>query len=223
MRRAPEPANLARSETATMLTSLRSRLGGFFWGRTFEGGSLRSWMHEPVIRRYINESVTGSADQWPIEWLAQRLEGRTFRRAISLGCGDGALERDLLRKGICTQVLGVDISRRAIAKAKRAVAEQPELAGVSYVVGDLNRLSLPTGFDAAFFHQSLHHVECLDACLAAVASALHPGAMVYLDEYIGPARGEWRRQLLADAEALFVQLPPGVRRSQRLGLPVDWR
>ena len=43
-----------------MLMKLRSYLGSRFWGRTFAEGTLRTWMHEEVVRRYINEAVTGS-------------------------------------------------------------------------------------------------------------------------------------------------------------------
>lgn len=204
------------------MTKLRSLIGGRFWGRTFAHGGLRTWMGEEVVRRYINHSVTGSANLWPIEWL-QTLVPSPFTAAVSLGCGEGALERDLLSKGLCTSVLGIDISTTAL-KLAEAKAKAAGLTGVKYQEGDLNALKLPTAaFDAAFFHQSLHHVEDLDSCLAATASSLRPGALVYIDEYVGPSRGEWSITRIREASELFAQLPASVRRSRRLKLPVDWR
>lgn len=179
-------------------------------------------MHEEVVRRYINESVTGSPNVWPTEWL-QTLVRSPFRSAVSIGCGEGALERDLLSKGLCTSILGIDLSTEALRLAE-AKARAQDLSGVRYEQGDMNALELPAAtFDAAFFHQALHHAENLDSCLAVTASALLPGALVYIDEYVGPSRGEWSFALIEAASDLFAQLPSSVRRSRRLKLPVDWR
>lgn len=205
-----------------MPTRLRSWLGSRFWGRTFAEGSLRTWMHEEVVREYVNESVTGSPNVWPIEWLQTRVQS-PFEEAVSIGCGEGALERDLLSKGMCRSILGIDLSTEAL-KLAEAKARAQGLAGVRYEQGDMNALDLPeAAFDAAFFHQSLHHAERLDSCLAATAASLKAGALVYFDEYVGPSRGEWSFALLEAASEVFAGLPPSVRRSRRLKLPVDWR
>lgn len=204
-----------------VLRRLRTTIGGYLWGRTFAAGGLLTWLHEPVVRRSVNEAVTGSPDRWPLEWLSDRLDGRCLDRALSLGCGEGALERDLLSKGLCRTVVGIDVSRRALDLARRA-ATAGGFDGVSYRWGDLNRLELPArSAHAVFFHQSLHHVEALDHCLATAASAIRPGGLAYFDEYVGPARREWSRELLREAQNTFRELPPGIRRSRRLRLPVD--
>jgi SAM-dependent methyltransferase len=203
-----------------MLTRIRSYLGGRFWGRTFAQGGLRTWMGEEVVRRYINSSVTGSPDLWPIEWL-RTLVPSPFDSAVSLGCGEGALERDLLSKRLCARILGIDISLEALALAR---ARASGLSGVEYRQGDLNKLELTAAsFDAAFFHQSLHHVEDLDSCLSVTVSALRPGSMVYFDEYVGPSRSDWSMALIEGASEVFERLPAAVRRSRRLKLPIDWR
>jgi SAM-dependent methyltransferase len=210
-----------------MLTRFRSYLGGRFWGRAFVQGGLRTWMSEEAVRKYINQSVTGSPGLWPIEWLQTLLVPSPFTAVLSLGCGEGALERDLLSKRLCTSILGVDISTAALKMAE-AKAKEAGLTGVEYCVeyrqGDLNTLDLPAAsFDAAFFHQSLHHVEDLDSCLSAVVSALRPGGLVYFDEYVGPSRAEWSAAQIKEASKLFAGLPVTVKRSRRLELPVDWR
>jgi SAM-dependent methyltransferase len=180
-------------------------------------------MHEAVVRRYINESVSGSPDCWPIDWLHSLLQPRRFSAALSLGCGDGPLERDLAIKGMCSSILGIDISLGALELAK-AKAAALGLTGVEYRQGDLNALSLAgRRFDAAFFHQSLHHVENLEGCLSATASALSPGALLYLDEYAGPSRKEWTPESIADANRVFLSLPTSVRRRRKVGAPIDRR
>jgi len=180
-------------------------------------------MHEAVVRRYINASVSGSPDCWPTDWLQSLVRPHHFSTAVSLGCGDGPLDRDLVAKGICSSILGIDISQGALELA-RAKAAALGLVGVEYRQGDLNSLDLPRGvFDAAFAHQALHHVEDLDGCLAMTASALRPGAMLYVDEYVGPSRGEWTKAMIAEADRLFVSLPASVKRRRHIGVPVDRR
>ncbi|MFY9822118.1 MAG: class I SAM-dependent methyltransferase [Thermoanaerobaculia bacterium] len=203
------------------LTAIRSRIGGWIWGRRLARGGVRTWMHETVVRRYVNESVSGSPDCWPIDWLLSRLQSHRFSSALSLGCGDGPLERDLLAKGMCSAILGIDISAGALEIARRKAADLG-LAGVEYRQGDLNALDLSgQTFDAVFFHQSLHHVEDLDGCLAATATALRPGGLLYLDEYVGPSRDEWSPALLAEANRVFLTLPASVRRRNRIAAPID--
>jgi SAM-dependent methyltransferase len=212
---------LNRSLSA-VLDRLRPHAIERYWSRAFASGGVETWLAEPVVRRYVNARVSGSPDWWPMEWLASLYPGG-FDRAVSLGCGEGALERDLRRKSLCRRVLGIDLSTGALALAvARARAE--DIRNVAYVRQDLNALALrEEAFDAAFFHQALHHVEDLESCLAAVAASLKPGGMLYLDEYVGPSRSEWRRHLLVDAEAVYQSLPRAARRRRRLALPLDWR
>lgn len=207
---------------SVVLGRLRPHAIERYWSRAFASGGVETWLAEPAVRRYVNAHVSGSPDSWPMEWLASLYPGG-FERAVSLGCGDGALERDLRRKSLCRWVLGIDLSTGALALAiARARAEG--VRNIAYVRQDLNALALPAAaFDAAFFHQAMHHVEDLEGCLSEVASSLKPGGMLYLDEYVGPSRGEWRRSLLDEAEAVYQRLPAVVRRRRRLALPLDWR
>ena len=205
----------------TLLTAIRSRIGGLVWGRRLAHGGVRTWMHEAVVRRYINASVSGSKDCWPTDWLKSFVHPRHFSVAVSLGCGDGPLERDLLAKGICSSILGIDVSQGALELA-RSKAAALGLAGLEYRQASLNSLDLPSRtFDAAFAHQALHHVEDLEGCLATTASALKPGAMLYIDEYVGPSRGEWTQAMIAEADRLFVSFPASVKRRRHIGIPVD--
>lgn len=205
-----------------MIDKLKSWAVRVFWSRRYQGDSVRTWLAEPAVRRYVNDSVTGS-QQWPIDWFQERYGADGFPRAVSLGCGDGPLERDVIGKAMCDSILGLDISAAAIDRA-RVLAREAGLAGLEYEVGDLDHLALPAAsFDIVFFHQALHHVADLEGCLDEVRRALRPGGLLYLDEYVGPSRGEWRRPLIAAAEEVFGGLPGHLKRRRRLALPVDWR
>lgn len=205
------------------MNRLQQFLVNRFWNRTHDHGGSATWSQEPGVRQVINRRITGDEHQWPVEWFASKIADGAYPRVLSLGCGTGALERDLASKGLCETAVGLDISERALELAR----QQARVAGfthLEYRRADLDRLKLePNRFEGIFVHQALHHVRDLEGCLAQVARALTPGGVFYADEYVGPSRHEWNRQLLRTAEAAFQQLPKAVRRRRRLQLPVDWR
>ncbi len=202
---------------------IRQLLVSRFWNRTHRAGGIPTWSQELTVRRCLNRRVTGSEDVWPVEWFAREIVSRPFPRALSLGCGDGTLERDLISKGLCESVLGLDISEEALELARRR-AREAGYATLHYARADLDRADLDEdGYEAVFVHQALHHVRELETCLSQVAGALTPDGVFYVDEYVGPSRHEWTRALLEAAEEVYQELPKQVRRRRRLQLPVDWR
>lgn len=203
---------------------LRRFLVHRYWNRAFSEGGVRTWAAEPLVRRALNRRVSGSKNVWPVEWLARDVVHEPFPRALSLGCGEGALERDLVMKGLCKEITGLDLSTTALENARQTAREAGHGDQIRYERADLDRLELPeASVEAVFVHQALHHVRGLELCLDAVARALVPGGIFYLDEYVGPSRHVWRRELLEDAEAFYQELPKAIRRRRCLQLPVDWR
>ncbi len=72
-------------------------------------------MNHPAVRARINERVTGDAARWPIQWLPTLVPDRApFRRAASIGCGVGHLERSLVENGIVSSTIGVDASHAVV-------------------------------------------------------------------------------------------------------------
>ena len=74
-------------------------------------------MHESLVREYINESITGNPHEWPLEWFRSEFVKTPFSEALSLGCGEGSLERDVLKKSICNKINGIDISNEILTLA----------------------------------------------------------------------------------------------------------
>lgn len=204
-----------------MIERVKSWLVQSRWARVYRQGGDYTWLHEPLVRRYANASITGSGDLWPMDWFRERYAAEPFARGLSLGCGEGLLERDVVAKGICARIVGLDLLRSALDRA-RALAAEAGLDGIEYRRADLDRLELPAhAFDIVFSHQALHHVRNVESCLEAVAATLRPGGLLYLDEYVGPARDEWRPERIAGAQAVFLTLPAALRRGDRVSFPVD--
>lgn len=204
-----------------MIERLQNFLVQSRWARVYRRGGDYTWLHEPQVRRYVNAAITGDPDCWPIDWLARRCAGRTFSRGLSLGCGEGLLDRDVAGKGICSSIVGIDLLESAIERA-RELARDAGLDGIEYRRADMNRLELePDAFDVVFSHQALHHVADLEGCVAEIARALRSDGLLYVDEYVGPSRTEWRQPLIAAAEEIYQSLPKALRRRSRLRFPID--
>ncbi len=106
-------------------------------------------------------------------------------RVLDLGCGDGALVADLLAEPHITEVVGVDVSCRALAHAERRLRleRMPDRKRerVRLIQGALtytdDRL---TGYDAAVLMEVIEHVDPgrLPALERAVFGYARPGAVV---------------------------------------------
>jgi SAM-dependent methyltransferase len=182
------------------------------------------WLANPLVREAVNVRITGDAGRWPLDWFQQELADRLpLARAVSVGCGAGALERDLVSRGICLKVTGIDVAEAPLAKA-RADAIAAGLTGqISYVLADgYEYLATHEGLlDAVFFHASLHHFDRLDDLLRRVRLALKPGGLLYIDEYVGPSRHQWNPLRLLLPNLAYYALPRAARRVGVVRAPVN--
>jgi SAM-dependent methyltransferase len=181
-----------------------------------------SWMAHPEVRHYINRSIGGQDATWPLDWFQQRYPAQTFARALSIGCGSGALERDLVRRGIVGSIEAFDASPLSIDLARATAAEEGFSERIHYSIADFNVVTLqPSAYDLICFHQSLHHVEALEHLLFQVRRALRPGGMLYLDEFVGPSRTFWNDSTLRWYRALYHLFPRDVRYFEDFAMPVQ--
>jgi SAM-dependent methyltransferase len=179
-------------------------------------------MAHPVVRHYINRSIGGQEGAWPLDWFQQRYPGQTFAKVLSIGCGSGALERDLVRRGIAASVEAFDASPASIDLARKLAAGEGFSSAIHYSIADFNRVALDRSkFDLVCFHQSLHHVEALEHLLVQVRRALKPGGMLYLDEFVGPSRTYWNEYTVRWYRALYQTFPRSVRHFDQFALPIQ--
>ena len=215
-------ASLSRRWSALRSARAEAAAARDFWDAGAPGEPEdRYWGSQPLVRRAINRRVTGDPNRWPMEWFAARYAPQPLPLGLSVGCGTGLLERDILGKGLCERVEGVDFSPEAIAEAERAADEAGLGRRLDYRVEDINAIRLPAGrYDAVFFHGSLHHIRNVERVLEEVRAALKPGGLVFVDEYMGPSRSEWTDALWAFAKSAFDALPDGLKNRPELAIPL---
>lgn len=121
------------------------------------------WMAHPDVRARINAAVSGDPACWPTQWLRRRFADRLpLRHALSVGCGTGGLERDLVQQGIASHVTGIDLARGPLDFARAAAGEAGMGAAITYLEVDAREhLRRSVELDGLFFHASLHHFDRL--------------------------------------------------------------
>ena len=121
-----------------------------------------------------------------------------------------------------SSITGLDTEEAVIAEARKRASEASLDDRVRYFVADAGHfLDDQRGLDAVFFHASLHHFDNPPAILARVNRALRSGGIVYLEEYVGPARREWTWKRMLLLNVVFRLLPARLRRTRLVRKPVN--
>jgi SAM-dependent methyltransferase len=198
-------------------TRLLSHSAAEHWDRQVRADSPhapRGWLDwELVEREYIRPQISGDPE---VDYLQHFLESHLpvtpVSRALSLGCGDGHLERALLERGAALRIDGLDVSPASIERARELATRAPLEGSLRYRVADLDRVELePSAYDFVVAKMALHHVERLEHLLDQVRLCLAPGGLLMLNEYVGPARFQWSDGQLALANRLLKELPAEIR------------
>jgi SAM-dependent methyltransferase len=182
------------------------------------------WLVHPAVRAAVNVRISGNRDRWPLDWFQEAFAGRLpLTNALTIGCGTGSLERDLIHRGICLRITGIDVAGPPLAKAQADAVAAGMAEQISYVQADAAEyLAQREGqLDAVFFHASLHHFDSPDDILRKVVAALKPGGLFYADEYVGPSRHQWNPLRLLLPNLAYYTLPRSVRRVQIIRAPIN--
>lgn len=185
-----------------------------FWGQGDHNPEGVAWIHVPRIVANVCRRAT---DDPTIDWLdhsAGFLPPKP-RRALSIGCGFGTIERMLRERDICQEIEGIDLAEEAIQGA-RQLAAAAGLKGITYAVADLHRVELPEEtYDVIYAHSSIHHIFHLERVFDEVRKALKPNGLFILYEYVGPSQFQYPKAHLEMADALLGMIPEQYRRQIR--------
>lgn len=235
---ARRPSTLASRDDATRLVRKVGRSGSV---RAFRRSAAAVAKPEQRVIEHWNEAVSSGMHWWDIPAVTRRwavkisgdaaTDFRTHaaqryfndgveRRALSLGCGFGRREMAWAGLGVFSELTGVDIAPHAVEVAESAAREAGYSPGeLRFRVGDNDTLRGEVGgYDVVIFEHSLHHFSDVSDTLAAVSSALRPGGLLLLDEYVGPTKFQWTRRQVEAADALLKLMPEVYRR--RVDAPV---
>ncbi|MHB8798284.1 MAG: class I SAM-dependent methyltransferase [Thermoanaerobaculia bacterium] len=178
-------------------------------------GYERQWTQLAQVRELINRRISGdpAVDAY-MYFLRTRLSGRLpVDSALTIGCGEGALERGLAGHSFATRHDAVDVAPRAVERAA-AAARQAGLEHLRYHVANADSMELePDSYDVVLGVQAVHHIEKLEHLFRQVAIALRPGGFLFLDEFLGPSRFQWSTRQLEVVDGILSSIPERLRRS----------
>ena len=179
------------------------------------------WMAHPLCRQAINRRISGSPHEWPLDWFKRVYAPRPFGRGVSWGCGLGAFERSARHLAVVSEIEAFDVSQVSLDDACREAAREG-IEGIQYGFGNFDDPHLTSRrYDIAFFHASLHHVSGLERLFRRLTFALKRGGAVYVDEYVGPSRGDWTEEHLKLAQAVLDMLPAEAKLKTRIDIPIE--
>jgi SAM-dependent methyltransferase len=178
-------------------------------------GRERQWTQLAQVRELINRRISGDpAVDGYMYFLRTRLADRLpVDAALTIGCGEGALERGLAGHSFAARHDAIDVAPGAVERAA-AAARHAGLDHLRYRVANADSLELePGSYDVVLGVQAVHHVEKLEHLFGQVAIALRPGGFLFLDEFVGPSRFQWSTRQLEVVDGLLSALPERLRRS----------
>lgn len=173
------------------------------------------WWESPTIRRHISKKVIpgGTEDgYWHVDAL--KATGRTFPRALSVGCGNAFQEIALLKAGIVERFDLFELAPQMIMEAKEAakkagVRERMQFHFEDFFASGKNR---PDSYDLVFWSGALHHMFDADTAVTVTREVLKDKGVFYCNEYVGASRFQYPVIEIMIANGVRASLPQDVFR-----------
>lgn len=155
--------------------------------------STGAWYTHKLVVKTFSERLAAGSPNW-VEHLKERYGAR--RKCLSIGCGDGGVERDMVRAGFCNQMLGIDLSPVRVGKANANVPLHLR-ERLEFKVANGETELHGKNFDMVLFSHSLHHIDDLESMARAVQRRImSDDGVLVLQEYVGPVRWQFSEQQL---------------------------
>lgn len=135
-----------------------------------------------------------------------------FEHGLTLGCGAGRCERELISRGVCRSFHGIDLSESAIAMARDTAKEQG--LPLTYELADLNFVQLPEkDFDLLVAQTCLHHILFLEHVAEQIWRSLKSDGYLWIHDFIGETQNQYELKRLAIINEILAILPEKFRRN----------
>lgn len=197
-----------------------------FWGNRAKSEKPLEchWTDSTLIQQhYIHPAISGSKDSNWFIWVKENFFPNPAERVLSLGCGDGCLERHGAVINVFKECDAMDISPGAIEVAQKKAAELGISERIRYSARDINKIKLKENYyDSVFCAMSMHHFENLEHVLSEIEKSLKNKGLFIINEYIGPNRFQWTDKQFKIANDLLMLLPEKCRLDPTTGKTKDF-
>jgi SAM-dependent methyltransferase len=199
-------AHIARLRSSREAYDEAADLESRTWGDSFSNAEKNAAREED---RAASASLGVAKDRMSLVRMARKQKWQ-FNRGLSLACGSGRAERQLVKMGVCSSFVGIDIAPSALEEARRH-AEDAGYA-IVYRAADLNHVELPSNeFDLVVTQSCLHHVLELEYLAEQIWRSLTPTGLLWVDDFIGETQFQWTDRRLAFVNGVLNSLPEEYR------------
>jgi SAM-dependent methyltransferase len=169
------------------------------------------WWDDETTRRHINLIVIGK----PLDGLhagfheriAEYFAGCSAQRAISVGCGIGSKEWNLVRMGTVEYFDLYDISVANVELGRKLASEGGLSNRICYHLADAFKETIPADYDLVYWNNALHHMPDAFQAVAWSYDRLRPSGLFAMDDFVGPTRFQWTDENLRWARSVRHNLP----------------
>jgi SAM-dependent methyltransferase len=157
----------------------------------------RKWLQLRQCRNYFNQKIAeGSNFNRVTEAYAWRLQQElknksSYQKAISIGCGMGKPEMELIQQGIVEQFDFFEISPVAIEKGKAIAKKLGVQNKVNFYQDDVFSLDIKDKYDLVYWKSSLHHMLDVNAAVGFCKKIMKVGGVFSAFDYVGPNRFQY--------------------------------
>lgn len=203
---------------------------GAYWDQRHTPGKGRAmwcWWHSPLVLAHLGRLVTGipcaSLAQLTISALQQRFSDLLpFERGLSVGCGGGQKEIELIQAGIVRRFTMYDLSAASVALAQGNAREAGCGDAVDCVQADAF-VAERRHFDLVYWDNALHHMPNVHTALNWSRARLKPDGVLAMNDFVGASRFQWSDRLMKACNEILLafDLPPVERPGLDLMLRTD--
>lgn len=191
------------------------------WQRSQAAGKslYTDWADHPTVFREMMRLSFGQPDTNFFDQISLSHPGLDQAHALSICCGDGGFERQLLEKGVFHRITGLEISSERIAHGQACLQQHP--AGLAtrldFLQQDVNLGQFGREqFDVVFAKAALHHIQDLETAFEGIRQCLRPGGVLITIDFFGPSRFQWTHEQLQACNWFWAnRVPPNLRSDEQ--------
>ena len=154
------------------------------------------WSQSEKIINYITKLIChehkdsiSAAIQSKIKSISNNTK---YNTAISIGCGNGSKEMNLIEGGIVKHFDLYELSEKAIEIGKADAKERGLSENISFHLGDAFKLvDKNLRYDFVYWDNALHHMPDVDFAIRWSKDVLSENGCFFMFDYIGPSRFQW--------------------------------
>jgi 2-polyprenyl-3-methyl-5-hydroxy-6-metoxy-1,4-benzoquinol methylase len=159
-----------------------------------------NWWRNPIVHEHINKLILG----YPCSglWAGTRklIQDQSpkggFKSGISVACGIGSKEMQIIEDGSVAHFDCYDLSRKRIEKGREDAAKKGLTKNIDFHESDVFATNSSGKYDFVFWSHALHHMMDVSHALEWSKDCLVEGGVIVIDDYVGPTRMQYSTEVL---------------------------